>query len=182
MEAWSGDEINPVSNLQNRRIYMEVGSADGTVGPNVMAQLKKQLANFDESSNVQYHVTSGASHTFPTDFDAPGDSPCSYSSSPYISNCGYDGAGAVLEWMYGGLEARNDGQRTGSVASFSQTGQYGAAGMDSTGYLYVPQACEDGTTVCKLHVAMHGCLQSHSQIGDKYIDNTGYTKWAGKTQ
>jgi hypothetical protein len=56
---------------------------------------------------------------FPTDFDGSGDNSCSQAASPYISNCGYDGAGAVLRWMYGELQARNTGTLSGSVVSFT---------------------------------------------------------------
>ncbi|OBT40391.1 hypothetical protein VE00_10082 [Pseudogymnoascus sp. WSF 3629] len=178
MRSWSGNQIDAVANLQSRKIYMQVGSSDTTVGPNVMNQLKQQLANFDTSSNTIYVTTNGAAHTFPTDFAGSGDNACGSAASPYISNCGYDGAGAVLQWMYGSLNARNTGTLSGSVVSFSQTGSYGASGMDTTGYLYVPKACQDGLTVCKLHVALHGCLQSYSNIQSKFIDNTGYNMWA----
>ncbi|KFY14477.1 hypothetical protein V491_06038 [Pseudogymnoascus sp. VKM F-3775] len=169
MRSWSGNQIDAVANLQSRKIYMQVGPSDTTVGPNVMSQLKQQLANFGTSSNTVYVTTNGASHTFPTDYS-------------YIifeaSNCGYDGAGAVLQWMYGSLQARNTGTLSGSVVSFSQAGSYGASGMATTGYLYVPQACQSGSTVCKLHVALHGCLQSYGSVQSKFIDNTGYNKWA----
>ncbi|KAL8740926.1 MAG: hypothetical protein Q9190_006421 [Brigantiaea leucoxantha] len=179
MKAWSGKQIAPVSNLAARKIYMQVGSADSTVGPNVMAQLKAQLANFDDSANTTFVTTSGASHTFPTDFDGAGDSTCGISLSPYISNCKYDGAGAVLKWLYGSLNPRNAGTATGTTVSYAQTGSYGAQGLGTTGYLYVPESCTgNSSTVCKLHVAMHGCLQSYGQIGSKFITNTGYTMWA----
>lgn len=180
MKAWSGSKIAPVTNLQNRKIYLWEGSLDTTVGPNVVNALQAELSNFDDSAKVSYITTSGASHTFPTDFDGAGDNACSTSTSPYISNCNYDGAGAVLEWMYGSLNARNTGTLTGSVVSFAQTGLYGASGMDTTGYLYVPASCQNGSTVCKLHVALHGCLQSYSNIQMTFIENTGYNKWAGK--
>lgn len=180
MRSWSGNQIDPVANLQSRKIYMQVGPSDTTVGPNVMNQLKQQLANFDTSSNTIYVTTNGASHTFPTDFAGSGDNACGSATSPFISNCGYDGAGAVLQWMYGSLQARNTGTLSGSVVSFSQAGSYGASGMDTTGYLYVPQACQGGSTVCKLHVALHGCKQNYGSVQSKFIDNTGYNKWAGK--
>lgn len=181
MKAWSGDEIDDVSNLAQRKIYMWVGSADITVGPNVMNQLQAQLANFDVSANVSYIETSGAVHTFPTDFDGSGDNSCSDSTSPYISNCDYDGAGAALEWLYGTLNAKNMGALSGTVISFDQTGENGATGMDTTGYLYVPASCSSGSTVCTLHVALHGCLQSYSNIGTDFIDNAGYNMWAGES-
>lgn len=181
MKSWSGNQIDAVGNLEARKIYLWTGSADTTVGPNVMNQLKAQLTGFANQSNVNYVTTSGAIHTFPTDFDGSGDNSCTLSISPYISNCNYDGAGAVLQWMYGTLKARNTGTLTGSVVSFDQTGTYGAAGMDTTGYLYVPAACQGSSaSACSVHVALHGCLQSHSSIQTKFIDNSGYNKWAGR--
>ncbi|KAA8643914.1 hypothetical protein EYZ11_005470 [Aspergillus tanneri] len=178
MKSWSGNKIADVSNLKDRKVYMQVGSVDTTVGPSVMEQLRQQLSKFVNESNTAYITTQGAAHTFPTDFDGSGNSPCSMALSPYVSNCGYDGAGAVLKWIYGSLNARNPGPSTGQFISFEQQSSYGAAGMDTTGYLYVPTSCVDGSTVCKLHVALHGCLQSHDKVGTKFIDNTGYNKWA----
>ena len=180
MRSWSGNQIDPTANLANRKIFLWVGSSDTTVGPNPDNQLKAQLANFDTSGNVSSIVTSGAAHTFPTDFAGSGDNSCSSAASPYISNCNYDGAGAVLNWLYGTLGARNNGTLGGSVISFDQTAFIGAGhGMDTTGYAYVPAACTPGgSTVCKLHVALHGCLQSHSNISMQFVNNTGYNKWA----
>ena len=40
-------------------------------------------------------------------------SDCSSSASPYISNCGYDGAKAALTHFYGALNPRNDAPATG---------------------------------------------------------------------
>lgn len=181
MNSWSGNQIDPVSNLESRQIYMEVGTNDPTVGLNPMKQLRDQLANFGNPSRTSFITTQGAGHTFPTDFDGPGNSPCSAGSqSPYISNCGYDGAGEVLKWMYGALAARNTGTLAGQVVEYSQTGSFGANGMGTKGYVYVPAACASGAR-CKLHVALHGCQQSDSNVGRKFVDNTGYNKWAGKS-
>src|SRR5256885_14047845 len=49
--------------------------------------------------------------------------------------------------------------------------------MAATGWVYVPASCAAGAT-CKLHVALHGCLQNSATIGDKFVRNTGYTRWA----
>ncbi|KAJ6000122.1 hypothetical protein N7481_000531 [Penicillium waksmanii] len=155
---------------KTRKIYMQVGTSD------TMSQLKGQLAKFADAASTTHVTTQGAAHTFPTDFDGAGDNQCGFASSPYISNCKYDGAGAVLKWMYGELAARNSGSLSGEVVSFDQSSSFRASGMDSTGYLYVPAACKNGSTVCKLHVALHGCLQSHSQIQSKFVDNTDTNK------
>lgn len=180
MKSWSGNQIDTTGNLASRKIYLWVGSSDTTVGPNVEAQLQSELGNFDTASNVSSIISSGAAHTFPTDFSGAGDNACSSASSPYISNCSYDGAGAALKWMYGALNARNNGTLGGAVVAFDQSAFVSPGyGMDSTGYLYVPKACAPGgTTVCKVHVALHGCLQSVSNLQMTFINNTGYNKWA----
>ena len=180
MKSWSGTaNEDTTANLANRKIYLWDGSADSTVGPNVMAQLKSQLSAYYTAANVSNVTTSGAVHTFPTNFSGSGDNSCSSSVSPYISNCSYDGAGAVLQWMYGSLNAANTGTLGGSVVSFPQSTYVASGnGMDTTGYLYVPANCAGGGTVCKLHVALHGCLQSYSAIGADFVNNTGYNRWA----
>jgi poly(3-hydroxybutyrate) depolymerase len=181
INAWSGNQIDAKSNLTNRKIYLWGGTSDTTVGPNVMNQLKSQMTTFGSAANIKYDTTSGAAHTFPTDFAGTGDNACSSASSPYISNCSFDGAGAVLKHLYGaGLNARNTGTLGGSVVSFDQSAYLSAAnGGGATGYAYVPANCAPGgATVCKLHVALHGCQQNYGKIGDKFIQNTGYNKWA----
>jgi len=180
VNSWSGTaNEDATANLASRKIYLWTGSADTTVGPNVMNQLKTQLANYDTAANVSYVTTSGAVHTFPTNFAGSGDNSCSSSVSPYISNCSYDGAGAVLQWMYGSLSAPNTGTPGGTVVSFDQTKFIASGnGMDTTGYLYVPAACASGSTACKVHVALHGCVQSHGSVGMDFVNNTGYNRWA----
>lgn len=181
MKFWSGKEIDSVDNLRHRKIFLQVGTADPTVGLSPMYKLKEQLAHFSDPVKVSFVTTPGAGHTFPTDFDGPGNAPCKVGSqSPFISNCGFDGAGQVLKWMYGPLRARNDGNMTGSLLTFNQTGALGATGMATTAYVYVPQSCQDKKTSCKLHVAVHGCRQDPSRLGTTFINNTGYTRWAGK--
>ncbi|KAF3397450.1 hypothetical protein DPV78_008306 [Talaromyces pinophilus] len=178
MKDWSGNEIADTTNLRDRRIYLQTGSADVTIGPNVMGQLKKQLEIFVDPEKIIYVTTTGAAHTFPTDFNGSGDNPCGTSESPYLSNCEYDGAGAVLKWLYGDLNHRNTGLLSGELLPFDQTGSYGSPGMDQIAYLYVPAPCQGSSTVCRLHVVLHGCTQGYGLIGDKYINSTGYLPWA----
>ena len=41
----------------------------------------------------------------------------------------------------------------------------------------MPANCAAGQ-VCKLHVALHGCQQNYATIGDRFVRNTGYSRWA----
>jgi poly(3-hydroxybutyrate) depolymerase len=182
LKAWSGTLIDDTAALAARRAYFWVGTNDHTVGVNPMAQLEKQVGKYVPAAGIKADTFAGAGHTFPTSFNGTGDSPCSASSSPYISNCKFDGAGAALQWLYGPLNQPASAKKikgAGTVVAFDQ-GQFVSSGngMDKTGYVYVPAACASGAVQCKLHVALHGCAQSYSQIGRKYIDNTGYQPWA----
>src|SRR5207237_7310603 len=163
-----------------KKIYIATGTSDTTVGPHVTDQLYKlyvTTGNFVSSANVRYDHTSNAAHTFPTDFNSTGNNACTTATYPYISNCGFDGAGATLQQMYGTLNARNTGTLGGSLIQFDQTAYIAGNGMDTTGWVYVPANCASGQA-CKLHVALHGCKQYQSLIGTKFVTNAGYNKWA----
>ncbi|MEP6790324.1 MAG: alpha/beta hydrolase-fold protein [Ramlibacter sp.] len=176
---WStSGAIDNKSNIANQNIYMWVGSSDTTVGPNPMAALKTQYTNNAvPAASLDYIQQSGAAHTFPTDFDSTGNNTCSSAASPYISNCSYDGAKAVLTKFYGTLNARNNAPAVGNYIEFNQTEFTSNVGMAATGWVYVPANCAAGST-CKVHVALHGCQQSTDKIGDKFVKNTGYSRWA----
>ncbi|HEY2031150.1 MAG TPA: PHB depolymerase family esterase [Myxococcales bacterium] len=177
MTSWSGTQINALANLSSRRFYGWYGGMDFTVGANPMNQLKSELqAKGITAANTSWNTLASAGHTFPTNVAGSGDNACGSTSSPYVSNCGYDGAGAVLQWMYGTLNPPAT-QLGGTLLQFDQTKFIGqGSGMDTTGYLYVPAACATGP--CRLHVSLHGCLQTHSNIGMTYVNNTQYNNWA----
>jgi poly(3-hydroxybutyrate) depolymerase len=44
--------------------------------------------------------------------------------------------------------------------------------MSESAYAYIPKSCE--TKSCKVHVAMHGCLQGYKEIKDDYYTETNY--------
>lgn len=177
--SWSGSANDPVAGVANQKVFLWVGSSDTTVGPNPMAGVKTQYTNNGvTASNLSFNQLSGAAHTFPTDFAGSGDNACGTAASPYISNCSYDGAGAMLTQFYGTLNARNNAPASGNYIQFDQTPySAGNPGMAATGWIYVPANCASGAQ-CKLHVALHGCLQNYATIGADFIQNTGYTRWA----
>ncbi|MDB5873123.1 MAG: putative poly(3-hydroxybutyrate) depolymerase precursor depolymerase [Ramlibacter sp.] len=178
LNNWSGNAIDPKANVGNQKIYMFVGTSDYTVGPNPMNAVQTQYNNNGvASANLQYVQRASTAHVFPTDFDSTGNNACSSSASPYISNCGYDGAKAAFTQFYGTLNARNDAPAAGNYIEFDQTAFTTNAGVAPTGWVYVPANCAAGA-VCKVHVALHGCQQNYATIGDKFVRNTGYTRWA----
>src|SRR4030095_16460360 len=94
---WSDTAIDDKSNISQQKIYLFVGTSDTTVGPNPMDAVRAQYtAHGVAAADLEYVKRAATAHTFPTDFDSAGNNGCSSSASPYISNCGYDGAKAVL--------------------------------------------------------------------------------------
>ncbi|CAF2856723.1 unnamed protein product [Rotaria sp. Silwood2] len=182
-KAWSGNTIDNIENLTKHRVYMISGTSDSTVGASVMNQLYKYYVTdgqFIPSANVVFKKDLKSAHTFPTDFDSAGNNGCGSTSSPYISNCNFDGAGAILKHIYGSLKPRNDGVLSGKFIEFNQAEfltNSKSYGMDDTAWIYVPKNCADGQN-CKLHIAYHGCVQGYEKVGDKFVKNTGYNRWA----
>jgi len=178
IDAWSGNSIDTKGDVAAQRIHLFIGEGDAIIGQGPMDALRRQYAD-NGVTRMAYVKLAGATHVFPTDFDAPGNSACSPATLPNIANCGHDGAKAVLTQFYGPLDPRNDTPAAANYIEFDQT-PFSAdnPGMAATGWVYVPTACAGGATPCRLHVALHGCSQNHAAIGDRFIKNTGYTRWA----
>lgn len=179
IDTWSASgAIDNKSNIASQKVYLFIGTSDTTVGQNPTTALKTQYTNNGVSAaNMEHVVRSGAAHTFPTNFDSTGNNSCSSAASPYISNCSYDGAQAVLQKFYGSLNPRNNAPAAGNYIEFNQTQFTNNPGMAATGWAYVPANCASGSQ-CKVHVALHGCQQSTDKIGDRFVKNTGYSRWA----
>jgi poly(3-hydroxybutyrate) depolymerase len=179
LNNWSGTSNDALSHVAGQKIFMFVGTSDYTVGPNPMNAVKTQYTNNGvPATRLSYVQRSGTAHVFPTDFDSTGNNSCSSSASPYISNCGYDGAKAALTQFYGTLNARNNAPSASNYIEFDQTPfTAGNPGLAATGWAYVPAHCAGGA-LCRVHVALHGCQQNVATIGDKFVKNTGYSRWA----
>ena len=48
--------------------------------------------------------------------------------------------------------------------------------MDETGFVYVPKTCESER--CRVHVAFHGCRQGVADVGERFVREAGYNRWA----
>ena len=166
--------IDPTSNLTNSKVYLFSGTLDSAVKTAVMDDLKTYYQSYMPNANVVYKKDLAAEHAMVTDDYG---STCSTKASPYINNCNFDLAGAMLQHVYGPLNARNNGTLGGTFTEYDQTSFVSGHGMASTGWVYVPQSCAAGAP-CKLHVALHGCKQNTADIGQQYIRNTGYNRWA----
>lgn len=181
------DTIDATSNLSGQRIWLFSGTQDFTVKQSVENDLQKYYQRYVSSSNIFYKNNVAAGHAVPTDSYG---NPCSSSTDPYINNCGYDGAGDLLKWIYGSLNPPNTNALHGTFVEFDQSefiSNPNSHSMANSGWVYVPENCKNGAA-CKLHIAFHGCKQYPNyqyfagsgmvRFGRTFVDNAGYNRWA----
>ena len=174
--SWASQgSIDPVVNLQASKVYLFSGSIDSTVKTGVMDALKTYYNSFVPAANVVYKKDIAAEHAMITDDYGSG---CSIKGSPYINDCNFDLAGAMLAHFYGTLNPRNSAAlAAGNFVEFNQSQFITGHGMAPTGWAYIPQACTAGAQ-CRVHVVLHGCQQNVTLVQQKYVRNTGYNRWA----
>jgi poly(3-hydroxybutyrate) depolymerase len=170
-------EIDPLSGLAGDRVYVFAGTEDDTVSPAIAAQVPIFYRNAGvPRESILFEDTIGAGHAFVTEDE--GDL-CRRTASPYVNDCDHDQAGTLLRHIYGRLEPPADGLG-GTTIEFDQSEflpDPTAHGMALSGFAYVPAACAAGEP-CRVHVAFHGCRQTHALVGDAFISDTGYNRWA----
>lgn len=171
-------EIDPIADVTRDRVYLFTGTSDHTVVPSVVrhaaefyAKLGVPAANIDLVSNYP------AGHAFVTDNEG---NACAVSAKPYVVDCDYDQAGALLKHMYGDLQPRAE-TATGDFIDFDQrpfaANDMSGSGLAETGVVYVPKTCREKTG-CRVHVAFHGCAQNRETVGNAFITESGFARWA----
>ncbi len=172
-------QVDPVAKLATHRVWLFSGTQDALVPPATVADLARYYAAFIPAAQIQFKNDLAAGHAMPTDSYG---NKCDALAPPFISNCGYDAAGQLLQWIYGPLQPRRAGAAAaGKLVEFNQAEFLAAPtthGMADTGYVYIPPSCEAGGAGCKLHIALHGCVQDIGTLKDTYALNAGYNAWA----
>jgi hypothetical protein len=159
-------QVDAPSNLASSRVWLFAGANDRTVLPEVVGELKAFYESFKAVPLLVADKPAG--HGMVTEDTGAA---CDATSPPYLNDCDYDAAGALLQHLLGPLKPR--GVAEARLLEFEQKPYGGAAiGMAESGYAYVPKACKDGG--CRVHVAFHGCRQG---AGD-FAKGAGYNRWA----
>lgn len=171
--------IDPATNLRGQPVYLWSGTQDEVVNPLEMADLNSEYQRY--GANVHFDNSYPAEHGW----ESPdGELACGTLGSPYMLHCATNGAvyDSVKTWLtmfLGQLKPRNNGKLSGTLAVFDQT-EFGASpnlSMSSTGSVFVPQACAQGNR-CGFVLALHGCLQEASLIGNRWVTEAGINEWA----
>ena len=168
--------IDPLAGLAGDRVYVFSGTGDDTVTPPVVAEVAAfyRLAGLPQEA-IAFVDTLPAGHAIITEDVG---NACSSSQPPFINDCDYDQAGALLSHIHGPLEPPA-AEAGGTLIEFDQ-GEFlhdpTAHGMAETGFAYVPAACAAGD--CGVHAAFHGCKQSAARVGGAFLSDAGYNRWA----
>ena len=192
--AESVGTIDRLDNLEDSNVYVYAGAKDSIVKTVVGKSLEQYYNRMMGSSSggsltTEYDVPS--EHCFPTADTGHG---CDEFKSPYICNCGYDGAGKALEAVLGrgyNLRPRVDSVSKDHLYMFDQRkfvvdGLAQTYSLAKTGYAFIPPACDwqnggaktDSSLGCPIHIVFHGCLQSVGLVGDAMIMGSGFNNWA----
>jgi len=168
------NHIDATSNLARSRAWLFTGRADETVYPAVVEALRDFYASYQ--AQVTLVANQPAGHGMVT--EQAGDA-CGVTAAPYIVHCGYDAAGELLRSLLGPLAAPA-AKESGRVVPFDQRrhADNDAQGisLDDTGFLYVPERCAKER--CRIHVVFHGCRQGAAEIGERFVREAGYNRWA----
>ena len=184
--------ISDPSNMKNDRVYVFSGLNDSVVKTGVVDATWKYYKHFVTEGTITTEFSIPAEHALVTlDYG----NACGYLGIPYINKCGFDGAGAMLKNIVSfPLKPRSSSFNESNFFIFDQTeflkdlpGKAADYGMDESGFVYVPLACQnkDTNTItqqqqqhCYLHVHYHGCKQSTEVLGQTYIQHSGFANYA----
>jgi hypothetical protein len=179
--AFATNSIDNPIYLRNSKVYIFHGTLDNELVLGVSEKMNDFYSHYVPTSQIRMNLSIPASHAFVTkDFG----NPCDYFGEPYMNNCNFDTAGTVLQWIYGPLRSPIQANLSSNLISMDQSSfvpfpwSIAEISMAKLGYVYIPTACHNTENSCKLHVALHGCLQNIDSIGFDFISHSGYNEWA----
>ena len=188
--AHAEDSIDDPGNLVKHRVWLFHGRDDRIVPKSTAEALRgvyeglgvraPQLhVDWNESGRIANHGMPVAQFFGESRFPKRD---CGEHEPPYIVQCGFEAAEALLRHLYPGplANASNDAHGDGTLVSFDQSEFFArpenTLSMHRVGYLYVPHACQGRQ--CRLHLAFHGCRQDTDSIHDDFVRDAGYNRWA----
>lgn len=166
--------IDPLSGLADDNVYLFSGNEDQTVTRPVVEAAQGYYKEAGVAPGNITLVEGEGGHAFITD---QGGAACGITAAPYVSDCNYGQAKAILVWIYGPL-AEASPQPAGRFVPFDQ--QVFAEpgdGFADEGVVYVPPSCSERPG-CRVHIALHGCDQSSEAVGETFVKASGFAEIA----
>lgn len=168
-------KIASLSNMKDTKVWLFHGTQDTRVISQVSDLLFEQYKLWTDTQSISYINDKPMAHLFPTENNGVN---CMKSESPFIGNCDYDAAGAMLSHLVEELSVPDE-KLSGQIHSIDQQKIAGsdAKTLASEGFVYVPESCAQGEH-CRAHISFHGCNQYADAVGDAYTTQTGLNEWA----
>lgn len=158
--------------LRRQKIYILHGTEDKIVLPVASRKLVEFYQALQVQPRTEFSLQMG--HGFPAE---KGTNACQISRFPWMNRCNYDGAGSILEYFYGPLHT--PAKKLEALTEFDQNEFNGKeARLMDHGHVYIPQVCKEPGAKCRLHLALHGCMQSPSIAGKAFTEGAGFNEWA----
>jgi poly(3-hydroxybutyrate) depolymerase len=175
--AARGGFIDAPAGLANARVWLFSGASDRTVDPAVVDAVREYYALLKvPPERIALVKDKPAGHAMVT---GSAGGACAITAPPFINDCDYDAAGALLGHLLGPLAPAAE-KESGRIVRFDQRpfagGNAHSISLADAGYAYVPRACE--AAQCRVHVAFHGCRQSVEAIGERFVREAGFNRWA----
>jgi poly(3-hydroxybutyrate) depolymerase len=173
--------IDPLTHLRHRRLYFFSGTLDGTVHPTAVDAAVESFRRLGvDEHGIAYVRDVPAGHAMLAP-DAVHH--CDVTASPYVNRCDivgvpYDQARAVLTQIYGALQPPQAGANELPVAFDQRPFADAASAMAGTGYVYAPSNCSVAGAHCRVHVALHGCMQDAESVDAAFYRGAGFNRWA----
>lgn len=174
--------IGPLARLADARVYLLHGKDDAMVAPAVAEAGARFYATLRDSvpglKGMQVHDDGqrAFAHNLPV---AGKGEDCGKSVSPFLGHCGFDAAGAIFVELFG-KPVHAAAAPLGELRTFDQD-RLRPEGKDAfladEGYLYLPPSCAAGRP-CGLLVALHGCKQNAEAVGEAFVRDAGFNRWA----
>jgi poly(3-hydroxybutyrate) depolymerase len=177
-ELAAAGDIDPLDDVKDDNVYLFSGNEDATVTRPVVEAAKRFFEEIGVQSGNITLVEKQGGHAFLTE---EGGAACGISAAPYVSDCDYDQAKAILSWIYGPLTPPIPGL-SGRFIVFDQSDFSGPSdGFADEGMVFIPEGCasEPG---CRIHIVLHGCEQSREEIGDTFIMESGFADVADENR
>lgn len=166
-------QIDPLRGLEGDRVFVLHGREDKIVSTAVTTASADLYRALSPQVTVTVDSTRDLGHAFAT--AAQGD--CR-ADDAHLAACGFDLAGEVFQQVVD-ADAQPAARAQGELLAFDQR-PFADDGHDpllaDRGYLYVPPQCREQS--CGLHVAFHGCEMQADRIGQRFVADAGYNRWA----
>jgi poly(3-hydroxybutyrate) depolymerase len=171
-------QIDAPGHLKNSRVWLLSGGKDTIIKTEVVDATYDFYQTWLPASAIQYERVPDAGHAMLNPApDAKDANTCSISDTPYINHCNdFDAPGRFFAHLLGQINPPAN-VASGELLAFDQSKfTEKTAGMDKKAYVYIPNNCREGG--CNIHVAFHGCDQQAEKIGETYVKEAGYNRWA----